>query len=152
MHLNRWPTFFRSAALGLATLSMGACGDPYSGFGARCTEGHPAVERARSLSEDQLSLLYTEIYRLRRENGPIGIEYGISGAAVPENLQFLQAARIRPSDLTPNVMLAGCMDEFIYLRFTDPDAEEPGIVLSWAAGTRENPYNTEQEVLWRLEH
>ena len=65
--------------------------DPYSGFGAICSEGHPAVARARSLSQEQLSFLYAEIFRLRAENGaPSMMEY--SGAEIPQNLRFLEAA------------------------------------------------------------
>ena len=132
----------------LALVGLGGCDrDPYSGFGAVCTEGHPAVALARSLTPAQRSLVYSEIYRLRAENGQNSVEYGAFGTDVPENLQFLKAARIRPSD--ENIMLAGCMDEYIYLRFSGPDTENPGIVLSWAAGTVQSPYNTESEVLWR---
>lgn len=148
MRLKLFGIMFRSAAAGAAVLGLVAC-DPYSGFGAVCTEGHPAVQRARSLSEDQLAFLYSEVYRLRRENGPMGAEYGTSGEAVPKNLEFLQAARIHPSDVSPNIMLAGRMNEYIYLRFSDPDSDEPGIVLTWAAGTREEPYRIGEQVLWR---
>ena len=79
----------------------------------------------------------------------MGAEYGASGEPVPKNLEFLQAPRIRPSDYSPNIMLAGCMNSYIYLRFSDPDSDEPGIVLTWAAGTREEPYRTGEQVLWR---
>ena len=44
-------------------------------------------------------------------------------------------------------MLAGCMDEFIDLRFSSPDEKNPGIELSWYTG----PYDTESEVLWKPE-
>ena len=152
MNLNDWVGSFRSVFWGLAILALAGCdNDPYSGFGSSCTEGHPAVARARSLSETQLSFLYAEVYRLRDKNGPMGVEYGSFGAEIPENLQFLQALRIRPNDPDPNIMLAGCMDEYIYLEFQGRSDEEPGISLSWAAGTSENPYNTERETLWRAE-
>ena len=126
--------------------------DPYSGIGAICSEGHPAVSRARSLSDEQLEFLYLEMFRLReadadrRGEGGLGIEYGSWGKPVPDNLVFLEAVRIRPSDgLRPNIMLAGCMDEFIYLRFFEPDSENPRIELTWFDG----PYNQPVEVLWR---
>jgi hypothetical protein len=129
---------------------MGCDGDPYSGFGAICTEGHPAVAHARSLSQEQLALLYSEMFRLREENMESRVEYGRFGDPIPENLEFLNAANIRPNDHEPKIMLAGCMDEYIFLRFSAADAENPGIVLTWAAGTRENPYAQGKQVLWTV--
>ena len=126
----------------------GCDGDPYSGFGSICTEGHPAVAHARSLSEEQLSFLYKEMFRLRKENEGKSIEYGHFGQPIPNNLQFLKAVRIRPNEYKPNIMLAGCMDEYIYLKFTGQEEKTQNITLTWAAGTNENPYAVGKQVLW----
>ena len=130
-----------------AAMSLLVGCDRYSGFGSSCSEGNPAVARARSLSQTELAFLYAEIFRLREENNQSSIEYGAFGKKIPDNLRFLDAARIRPSGDPPNIMLAGCMDEFIDLRFSSPDEKDPGIQLSWAAG----PYKTESEMLWKAE-
>ena len=130
-----------------AAFLLAGC-DPYSGFGSICSEGHPAVARARSLSQEQLSFLYAEIFRLRAENGtPSMIEYSKFGTKIPQNLRFLEAAQVRPSDQPPTIMLAGCMDEFIDLHFSSPDEKNPGIYLSWYTG----PHDIESEWIWKLE-
>ncbi|MFW5425962.1 MAG: hypothetical protein ACKE8R_01805 [Methylophagaceae bacterium] len=135
--------------LGIFVLCLAACdGDPYSGFGATCTEGHPTVAHARSLPQEQLALLYRDIYRLRENNKNNPLEYGSLGEAIPDNFKFLNAVRIRPNDYRPHIMLAGCMDEFVSLSFYSTDSEKPGIVLSWAAGTNDSPYAVGSEVLW----
>lgn len=121
------------------------------GFGGTCGAENPAVSRARLLSEEQLEFLHSEMFRLRRENSDPFLEYGYSGKATPDNLAFLEAVRIRPSrGLGPNVMLDGCMDEFVFLDFYGPDDAYPGdspprVVLSYSGG---NATMIETEVLW----
>ncbi len=140
----------RHLLIGLLFITAAGC-DRHSGFGSTCSEGHPAVSHARSLSNEELEFLYVEMFRLReadadrRSESGFLIEYGSWGEKVPEDLEFLEADRIRPSDaLRPNIMLAGCMDEFIYLRFFDSDSEQPRIELSWFDG----PYSQQVELLW----
>ena len=130
--------------LSVAMLSLSGCNeDIYV-----CGESHPAVARARSLSQEQLAFLYAEIFQMRKKNAGRRVEYYSN--QIPKSLAFLKAIRIRPSAQRPNIMLAGCMDEYIYLNFSGPDEKSPGIVLSWAAGTTQNPYNTASEMLWSM--
>ena len=124
---------------------FGCGGDPYSGFGRTCTEGHPAVDLARSLSQEQLEFLYEEMTRLRDSHPDSDIKYSASGDTIPESLMFLNAYRVQPSE--GQITLDDCFDEYIILSFTNPDGD-PTITLTWAAPTTENPYITADQVLW----
>ena len=123
--------------------------DPYSGFGAICTEAHPAVTHARSMPQEQLAFLYAEIYSLREKNTESRIEYSKWREPIPEKLRFLDAVRIRPNYYPqPNIMLAGCMDEYVVLSFHDDEHGGPMIELTWADPSAECPYCIGREVLW----
>lgn len=74
------------------------------------------------------------------------VEYGNFGEPIPDNLKFLNAARIRPGEY--NIVLAGCLDEFIRLDFARHEFEIPSITLSWAAPTEESSYAVGMRVLW----
>ncbi len=124
-------------------LAVTSCG---SGFGSSCGEDHDAVKLARSLSQERLSRLYKDIYDLRETNAGVdqSIEYGMFGLPIPEKFQDLNAVSIRPSYLRePNIMLAGCMDEFIYLKFYRTQNGESKIELSWG------PFQ-EKQILWPI--
>jgi hypothetical protein len=128
----------------IVAVILSACG---SGFGSVCDEHHPAVAHARSLSPAQLEVVYSEMLRLRdqallaREEGrdPY-VAFGPYGEPTPSNLVFLKAVRIRPyGEGRPNIMLAGCLDEYVYLNVYESGESGPKIVLSWHLGS---------EVLW----
>lgn len=123
---------------------------PTSDSGIRCEAGHPSADRARLLTQEQLEFLYTEMFRLREANAENHIEYGHYGQPIPENLQFLDAQFVRPNEYDPTVALAKCFDEWVVLSMPGPESENPGVVLRWTAGTLENPYHSESQVLWQL--
>ena len=114
-----------------------------------CNEDSEAVAYARSLSQERLSKLYTDMkqfstkddipidgYRINRDEGEVPIEFA-----------DLQVVKVRPSD--GNIMIEGCFDHYIYLKFSGIGyrsklGDKKEIILNWG----EHPPNTGTQVLW----
>ena len=114
-----------------------------------CQEDSEAVAYARSLSSERLSQLYTDMERYsHRDDLPIdGYQFGDERYDVPKEFSDLKVRKIRPSD--GNIMVEGCFDHYIYLRFKGiGHLAKPGdnkeIILNWG----EHPPNTGTQVLW----
>lgn len=115
----------------------------FAGCGPRdtyiCDEQHSAVADARSLTSEQLSELSERLMELHGEMQRYGTY------PVPDDLDYLGALHIRldpKSDV--QIMLAGCLDEFIYLTLEMGSPGAAQIRLSWVGGP-----NPGSEVLWR---
>lgn len=103
-----------------------------------CSEGSEAVRRARSLSPEQLSQLYDDMQALVRS--PKG-RNGSGPGPSPQPFEYLDPIRINRTGPRASIMLEGCFDEFVHLRFNFADQREPRrIVLQFGTGTK--------EVLW----
>ncbi len=126
--------------------------DPYSGFGCIAPEAHPAVGRARSLSQQQLETAFVEIQKLSAENASKNYETQFTYEEIPNNLAFLNAEVIRVYRTGgPYVILANCFDERIELSLSSLDDKQESITLYWAEPTNENSYLTGSQVLWQRE-
>ncbi len=129
----------------IATLVVAGC-EPHSG--TTCGEDSEAVAYARALSDEQLSVLYDEMFRLRTTPPRPQVEFNSFSRESPESVRFIKAVRIRPNHpVRPNIMLAGCLDEFVFLDFFGTDEGPPRIELSWFDG----PYSRDVETLWQAE-
>lgn len=101
----------------IALCGLSACDrDPYHGFGCIAPESHPAVERARSLSPEQLQTVYIEAQKLSRVHSQENYETQFLKSEIPESLRFLNAEVIRVyRSRGPYIILANCFDERVEL-------------------------------------
>ena len=113
-----------------------------------CGEDSAAVSYARSLPPERLKKLYRDMERYSQmEDIPIdGYYVGDDRQEIPEAFSDLKVRKIRPYE--GNIMVEGCFDHYIYLRFQgvgmSAESEEKKIILNWG----EHPPNTGTEVLW----
>ncbi len=141
--------YYSAIAILLFCLSLTGC-DPYSGFGCIAPEAHPAVNFARSLTQQQLETVYVEIQKLSDENAGKNYETQFSKEDIPNKLAFLNAEVIRVyRSGDPYVILANCFDERIELHLSSSDDLLESITLHWAEPTNENPYLTGSQKLWQ---
>ena len=117
----------------------------HTSCGPSCDGNSKAAKYARSLSQERLRQLYFDMERYARdERTPDDGWFVFEGREVPEPFRDLKVARIRPREA--NIMVEGCMDEFIYLDFGGFGGIGPrAITLSYATGV----YTQESEVLWK---
>ncbi len=123
-------------------------------FAPRCDSGSKSVRMARALSQERLSSLYDQMKSLRREIIAEGDHIqakehiGFEGAAIPPEFLDLKPRKVRPCNHIPNMMLEGCFDEFVYLKFfgigeeSDYGDHSPRIELRYAN-------DAGPEILWR---
>ncbi len=104
-----------------------------------CDEDSEAVQLAKAISQERLSKLYLDMerYSEMEDIAPFGYSEGSEKAAIPNEFVDLTPAKVRPID--GNIMLEGCFDHYVYLRFNGIgftkelyDAKE--IILSWGEG------------------
>lgn len=111
---------------------------------ASCGGDSEAAKYARSLSQERLHTLYSDMERyFHDERTPWG-GYDVSQAQVPKEFRDIRAVKIRPKEA--NIMLEGCFDEFVYLLFSG--LEEPGpksVILRYDTGV----HSQESETLWK---
>lgn len=114
-----------------------------------CGEDSEAVAYARSLSADRLEQLYRDMEQYsQRDDMPIGgYEVGDRRYEIPGAFSDLKVQKIRPREA--NIMVKGCFDHYIYLRFEGIGrfaglGDEKRIILNWG----EHPPNAGTEVLW----
>ena len=115
-----------------------------------CSENSASVAYARSLSQETLAKLYFDMEKhWATEHTPYAIGYrlDVEGEYVPEEFAHLEAHKVRPEQ--GNIMLEGCLDEFVYLEFegfsSDSEPTEPRqIVLQYNI----NSYEVGREILW----
>jgi len=102
------------------------------------------------LSQETLAQLYLDMERYwATEKTPyaIGYQLGVQGEFVPEEFAQLKARKVRPEQ--QNIMLLGCLDEFVYLQFdgfsSDSEHATPRrIVLQYNVSS----YKIGEEILW----
>ena len=112
-----------------------------------CDENSKAVAFARSLSQERLNKLFTDIKELKTSGKTLYYIYDAKGAAtIPTQFKDLNLKKIdglRQSKFV-KVMLEGCFDTFVFLYIYGVDEGEAKIVLTWGEG----PFAGEQ-VLWK---
>lgn len=134
----------------LGCLVLVGC-DPYSGFGCIAPEPHPTVAHARSLTTEQLEMIYREAHILGNTTPPENYESQFMKSEIPESLSFLNAEAIRVyRSAGPYIILAHCFDERIELRVSGLDDPIKRITLFWAEPIDENPYATGSQVIWEI--
>ena len=98
------------------------------------------------MSQARLADLYSQVYALRDSSDP-GTKYSSHAGDIPAGFEDINPVVIRlHRSPGPLITLAGCMDEYIYLRFYG-DEEEPRIVLTWAEGNSRQA----KQILWPLD-
>jgi len=137
----------RSWILALAALCIAAAGCDRDDL--LCDEKSSHVAYARSLSQDRLARLYSdmEAYSNKDETPFNGWSVYDKRVAMPSAFADLAVARIRPRE--GNIMVHGCLDHHIYLQFDGVGDfkqfdKERRIVLSWG----EHPEDRGEQVLW----
>lgn len=110
-----------------------------------CTGNSKAAQYARSLPQDRMRKLYFDMERYSQDDStPIDGWYVSNGRDIPEPFRDLKVARIRPRKA--NIMVEGCMDEFMYLDFAGFGGKGPrSITLSYPV----TPEKYASEVLWK---
>ena len=114
-----------------------------------CGEDSEAVFYARSLSQERLKKLYSDMEEYsKRDDLPFaGYEATDKSVPHPEPFSDLKVRAIRPRD--GNILIEGCFDEYVYLRFKGLvfEDEEKGIWLTFPAHSNK-PYEQKMEKLW----
>lgn len=133
----------------LGCIGLVSC-DPYNGFGCVAPEAHPAVAQARSLSSEQLEIIYVEVQKLSAKYSMESYETQIFEEDFPDSLFFLEADLIRVyRSGGPYIILASCFDERIELKLSPSDHTQRTVTLYWAEPTNKNPYATGNQILWQ---
>ena len=116
----------------------------------QCGKNSKQAAMARSLSQERLAQLYHQMRKLRESPVDDGSKYaGYSGHAIPLEFRDLNCRTVRPGDFAPNIMLEGCFDHYLYLRFygigesEDSGDHSPRITLQYGE------FELVEEVLWR---
>jgi len=115
----------------------------------KCGPNSEAVLYAKSLSQERLKSLYKQMesHTSAVEQGSDGYRAYISDAEIPDVFKDLKVQKIRPRD--KNIMVQGCMDEFVYLYFEKEDIDSrthKRIKLSYP--DHQGPYSVADEVIW----
>lgn len=113
--------------------------------GPSCRGNSKAAEYARSLSKERLRQLYFDMERYAKDEKTPEDGWNVfEKREVPEPFRDLKVVRIRPREA--NIMVEGCMDEFIYLNFGGFGGSGPRVItLSYATGV----YTQGSEELWK---
>lgn len=113
-----------------------------------CQESSEAVVYARSLPQERLKRLYEDMEGFsKRDDLPFdGYSIHNKNSVIPEEFSDLKVIKIRPE--SANIMVQGCFDHYIYLRFTGYGSQskfdpEKKIILNWG----EHPPNAGTQVL-----
>jgi hypothetical protein len=118
----------------------------------QCGKSSKQATMARSLSQERLARLYQLMRELRESPVDDGSRFaGYSGDTIPSEFRDLKCKRVRPSDFSPNIMLEGCFDHYLYLKFygigksKESGDHSPRITLQYGE------FEIVEEVLWRPE-
>jgi fumarate reductase subunit C len=107
-----------------------------------CSGDSPAAEYVRSLSESRLERLYKDMEYFYHKDGDPYKEYLVHEKAdIPEEFSDLKVVRVSPKNAS--IMVVGCFDNYMYLRFRG--IEEPAekeIVLQYGE------HNITLEKIW----
>jgi hypothetical protein len=127
------------------TIFLKGCGIP------SCGPESKAVVYAKSISESRLEQLYSQMkYYYNKKNTPYGgwINHGKQKPHVPIEFRDLDIARIRPRD--SNIMVEGCLDEYVYMNFInlDSDTAPKQIEINYPSHSG-GAYATKTEILWQ---
>lgn len=108
----------------------------------RCDKDSDSANYARSLSEERLSVLYSDMARMYKiSDVPYEGYTSFDQKGLPKEFVDLEIKKVRPKQL--NIMVEGCFDHYMYLHFRGiSDAEPNQIILQYG----EHPVG--MEVLW----
>ena len=99
---------------------------------------------------EQLQTVYVEVQKLSRLHSQEDYETQFLKSEIPESLKFLNAEVIRVGrSKGPYIILANCFDERIELSLSREGEAESIITLHWAEPSKEKPYATGSQILWR---
>jgi hypothetical protein len=122
----------------LLALFVLVVGSAFFVVGVICGTGE-ALARVRSLDDAQLERLHEAMRELNQKFG--GSEVRLAGEKIPEELAFLQANGVVLSGEMSRINVAGCVDDFVILRFHGLESGSRKITLI--------PGEVQpQEVLW----
>ena len=109
-----------------------------------CTKDSQAANYVRSLSQDRLEKLFEDmdIYSAR-EDLPFDGYYVHQEKGLPPEFQDLEVVRVRPR--SKNIMVEGCFDHYLYLRFHTSENGVKTITMQYG----EHDIGT--EVVWSSE-
>lgn len=119
----------------------------------QCGKSSKQATMARSLSQERLARLYQQMRELRESN-VADKEFTTrvpTRENIPREFQDLSCKKVRPGDFSPNIMLEGCFDHYLYLRFygigesKESGDHSPRITLQYGE------FEVVEEVLWRSE-
>jgi hypothetical protein len=116
----------------------------------KCGPNSEAVIYAKSLSQERLESLYyqMESHTSDVKQGSDGYQVYISDVEIPDAFKDLKVLKIRPRD--KNIMVQGCMDEFVYLYFEKEDIDN--IIykrIRLAYPDHKGPYSIADEIIWQ---
>jgi hypothetical protein len=108
-----------------------------------CDEQSEAVQYAKALSQNRLDKLYTDIKSFA-ESGREFHRVESNSQASPEELSDLLYQDILLDGLRSRILLKGCFDHYVILKFNGIYNEQPSsIILSWGEGS-----NYGKQQLW----
>ena len=113
-----------------------------------CGPNSYAVTDVKSLSQQRLSMLYADLQLLAKKSHMSKDEYAssIKGRPIPDEFSDLDFVKIRP--IQGNIMVAGCLDEFVYLRFSGDIWSDGDKKITLSYPNHKGPYETTEEELW----
>lgn len=146
---SKWFWYIGSVLFGFAILAIGLLltVNLFGGFSmADCSEDSPAAEYARDLPQERLARLYGEIKAISESENFVG-RVSINSERAPTELSDLEYGYlVADSPRYTRIMLEGCFDHHVVLRFMGLEGEEPpSIILTWGEGP-----GAGQEQLWPM--
>jgi hypothetical protein len=125
----------------MVSISMAFFGDA-----PNCDKDSDAANYARSLSDERLAALYSDMARMYKMNDvPYEGYTSFDPKGLPKEFADLKIKKVRPKQA--NIMVEGCFDHYMYLHFNGISDDEPKqIVLQYG----EHPVGS--EVLWSKGH
>ena len=137
------------AGIGIFLLVIFGLNFIFSSVTPSCGENSDAVKYALSLSSQRLERLYKDMERFSTiEDAPLdGYHKYSEKVFIPEEFADLKVVKIRP--LKNNIMVEGCMDEYVYLDFkgikSKKEKQEIWLRHPFHLGT---PYEQKSVKLW----
>lgn len=118
--------------------------------GRGCHKNSESVTYAKSLSQQRLAKLYKDMEKFSARNDiPFEGYWPLLevGQVTPKEFSDLKVSRIRPKE--GNIMVEGCFDHYVYLRFEGigslrDSSSKRRIILSWG----EYEPDMGQEIIW----
>jgi hypothetical protein len=113
-----------------------------------CGPNSDAVSDVKSLSQQRLYRLYEDLQKLAKKSDILRDEHASNNKRrpIPDEFSDLDFAKIRP--IQGNIMVTGCLDEFVYLRFSGGIWSDGDKKITLSYPNHKGPYETTKEELW----